>query len=187
MATPFRSKLVKAQYLPPLWHHSFGAFGWCWCGVIWCILLPLLTIIAGCMGVNAHIAISQMWKEPAILWFIIVANKGQKKTAALRLLKKPLQEIEEKEAEKWFANHGNEQNESPPQLSIDSFSFEELHNVMRTNGSQILGLFHEMSTHVRSAWFIQAVWFRYGPQDAHNVEWWQFMIKKLSKLHSFNE
>ena len=66
-----------------------------------------LTIIADCMGVNTHIAINQMWKEQAILWFIIAANKGQKKTAPLRLLKKPLQEIEEKEAEKWFTNHGN--------------------------------------------------------------------------------
>jgi hypothetical protein len=98
------------------------------------------------MGVNAHIAINQMWKEPAVLWFIIAAKKGQKKTAALRLLKKPLQEIEERETKKWLANHGNEQNESPPQLSIDNFSFEELHNVMRRNGSQILGLFDEMST-----------------------------------------
>ena len=68
------------------------------------------------MGVNAHIKINQIWKEPAILWFIIAANKGQKKTAALRLLKKPLQEIEEKEAEKWVEKHGTEQSSAPPQL-----------------------------------------------------------------------
>ena len=72
--------------------------------------------------------------------------KGQKKTAALRLLKKPLQEIEEKEAEKWMEKHGTEQSNPPPQLCIDNFSFEELHNVMKRNGSQILGLFDEMST-----------------------------------------
>ena len=90
------------------------------------------------MGVNAHIKINQIWKEPAILWFIIAANKGQKKTAALRLLKKPLQEIKEKEAEKWVEKHGTEQSSAPPQLCIDNFSFEELH-VMRRNGSQILG------------------------------------------------
>ena len=38
------------------------------------------------------------------------------------------------------------QNETPPQLSIDNFSFVELHNVMRRNGSQMLALFDEMST-----------------------------------------
>ena len=154
MATPlnFRSKLVKAQNIclpfDNILSEPLVGVGVALSDTIGCpiefILLPLLTIIAGCMGVNVHIAINQMWKEPVILWFIIAANKGQKKTAALRLLKKPLQEIEEKGAEKWFANHGNEQNESPPQLSIDKFSFEELHNVMRRNGSQMLGLFDEM-------------------------------------------
>ena len=48
------------------------------------------------MGVNARMAINQMWTEPAIVCFIILANKGQKKIAALRLLKKLLKEIEEK-------------------------------------------------------------------------------------------
>ena len=37
-------------------------------------------------------------------------------------------------------------NTTPPQLCIDNFSFEELHSVMKRNGSQILGLFDEMST-----------------------------------------
>ena len=138
------------------------------------------------MGVNAHIAINQMWKEPAILWFIIASYKGQKKTAALRLLKKPLQEIDNEEARKWATQHGNEQNESPPQLSIDNFRFEELHNVMSRNGSQILGLFDEMST-------------MYGQLDLYKQSGsvmdskmlitliWQFMVKKLSKLYNFNE
>lgn len=103
-------------------------------------------IIPGCMGVNAHVKINQMWKEPAILWFIIAANKGQKKMAALRLLKKPLQDIKEKEAEKWMEKHSTGQTDAPPQLCIDNFSFEELHNVMKRNGSQILRLFDEMST-----------------------------------------
>ena len=103
-------------------------------------------IIARCMGINAHIKIIEMWKEPAILWFIIAANKGQKKTAALRLLKKPLQEIKEKESEKWMDKHGTKQSNPPPQLCMDNFSFEELHNVMKRNGSQILSSFDEMST-----------------------------------------
>ena len=90
------------------------------------------------MGVNAHMKINEMWKEPTILWFITAANKGQKKTAALRLLKKPLQEIEEKEAEKWMEKHGTEQSNPLPQLCIDNFSIEELHNVMKRKGSQIL-------------------------------------------------
>ena len=44
--------------------------------------------------------------------FIIAADKGQKMIAALRLLKKPLREIEEKEARKRVTQHGIEQNVS---------------------------------------------------------------------------
>ena len=114
------------------------------------VIFPLLTIIAGCMGINAHVAINQMWTEPAIVWFIVAANKGQKKTAALRLLKKPLEEIEEIEEQEWrktlTQTQKSSSNTTPPQLCIDNFSFEELHNVMKRNGSQILGLFDEMST-----------------------------------------
>ena len=154
MATSFRKKLETAQNTCLPFDTVLSESLLCVCvalsDAIGCpiefVVFPLLTIIAGCMGVNAHISLNQMWKEPAILWFIIAASKGQKKTAALRLLKKPLQEIEHKESKKWLAEHGNEQNNSPPQLSIDNFSFEELHNVMCRNGSQILGLFDEMST-----------------------------------------
>ena len=28
------------------------------------------------------------------------------------------------ESNKWYAEHGNVQNDSPPQLSIDNFNFE---------------------------------------------------------------
>lgn len=74
MATPFRSKLVKAQStcLPfdTILSEPLVGVGVALSDAIGCpiefILLPLLTIIAGCMGVNAHIAINQMWKEPAI-------------------------------------------------------------------------------------------------------------------------
>ena len=62
-------------------------------------------------------------------------------------MKKPLLDIEQKEAEIWRANRESvKQSDTPPQLIIDNFSFEELHHVMKRNGSQILGLFDEMST-----------------------------------------
>jgi len=109
------------------------------------LFFPLLTIVASCIGVNGSIQINLIWQEPAILWFIIAANKGQK-TAALRLLKKPILEIEEKLEQEWMAERAVDQPNVPPQLCIDHFSFEELHNVMKRNGSQVLGLFDEISS-----------------------------------------
>ena len=155
MATPFKDKLQKVQSTCLDFSNitSEPLVGVCTAlsDAIGCpvesIFFPLLTIIAACMGVNAQVKINPIWHEPAIIWFIIAANKGQKKTAALRLLKKPLLDIEDQEAEKWRAQEDTSKNaDSPPQLIIDNFSFEELHHVMKRNGSQILGLFDEMST-----------------------------------------
>jgi hypothetical protein len=50
------------------------------------IYFPLLTVIASFMGVNAEIKINDEWCEPPILWNVIGARKGEKKTAALKRL-----------------------------------------------------------------------------------------------------
>ena len=156
MSTPFHTKLMRAQSTCVEFESVLSVPLLAMCvalsDAIGCplefIIFPLLIIVAGCMGINAHISINEMWNEPSVIWFIVAANKGQKKTAALRLLKKPLEEIEEEEERAW---HSQQQkpcgsSDTPPQLCIDNFSFEELHNVMKRNGSQILGLFDEMST-----------------------------------------
>lgn len=91
MSTPFHTKLMKAQSTCVQYGTVFSEPLVVMCvalsDAIGCplelIIFPLLTIIAGCMGINAHIAINQMWMEPVIVWFIVAANKGQKKTAAL--------------------------------------------------------------------------------------------------------
>ena len=110
------------------------------------IFFPLLTIVASCIGINGLIYINETWQEPAVMWFIIAANKGQKKTAALKQLKNPLIDIEAELQEKWQRDMAEDKPTTPPQLCTKHFSFEELHNVMRRNGSQMLGLFDEMST-----------------------------------------
>ena len=154
MATSFHNKLVKAQsscldladVLTPtvvvLINALADAIG---CPVEF-IFFPLLTIIASCVGINGTIRINDTWSEPAIMWFIVAANKGQKKTAALRLLKKPLLEIETELQQQWRVDTAEDKQSTPPQLCIDHFSFEELHSVMRRNNGQVLGLFDEMST-----------------------------------------
>lgn len=157
MCTLFQAKLIKTQTncvdFPTVLCEPLLALHVAMSDAIGCplefIVFPLLTFSAACMGVNAHVAINEMWKEPTILWLIVASNKRQKKTAALRLLKKPLEQIECMEAENWRRQQkqlATTTTDSPPQLCIDNFSFEELHHVMKRNRSQILGLFDEMST-----------------------------------------
>ena len=65
------------------------------------------------MGVNAHININPAWKEPAIIWFVVAAKKGEKKTAALRLIRQALEGIEKERIQEWeadistFGHHSN--------------------------------------------------------------------------------
>ena len=87
MATPFKVKLQKAQSTcldfsslasEPLVGVCTALSDAIGCPVEF-IFLPLLTIVAACMGINAHVKVNPIWYEPAILWFIIAANKGKKK------------------------------------------------------------------------------------------------------------
>ena len=93
MATPFKTKFQRAQShcLDFSCILSEPLVGLCTAlsDAIGCpfefIFFPLLTIVAACMGINAQVKVNPIWSEPAILWFIIAATKGQKKTAALRI------------------------------------------------------------------------------------------------------
>ena len=49
-------------------------------------IFPLLTVVASFMGVNARMCVNSEWSEPAILWSVVAARKGEKKTAALKRL-----------------------------------------------------------------------------------------------------
>ena len=109
MATPFRSKLVKVQSIC-LSFNTIVSEPLVDVGValsdairypIEIILLRLLTIIASCMGVNAHCDKSNV--DGASNPVVYYCNQ---QGPALRLLKKPFREIEEKEAQKWVTQHG---------------------------------------------------------------------------------
>ena len=106
------------------------------------IVFPLLTFAAACMGVNLCSCGHQWDVERTSHHLVHCSLKGQKKTAAFRLLKKPFEETEYMEAEKWR----RQQNNLQPQAPTTHFSFEELHHVMKRNGPQILELFDELST-----------------------------------------
>lgn len=50
------------------------------------IFFPMLTVAASMMGVNAEVKINDEWSEPSILWNVVAARKGEKKTAAMKRL-----------------------------------------------------------------------------------------------------
>ena len=110
------------------------------------IFYPLLTTTASFMGIKASISISSQWTEPAVMWFVVAAKKGEKKTAALKTIRQPIERIESELKAEWEEDTTEGKPSTPPQICIDHFSFEELHCVMKRNHCRILGFFDEMSS-----------------------------------------
>ena len=89
-------RLSLQQHLSPTLHRLVNCHADAIGAPVEFIFYPLLTAVASCMGVNSRIRINQTWTEPSILWFIVAAKKGEKKTAALRVLRKPLEQLQQK-------------------------------------------------------------------------------------------
>ena len=139
-------RLSLQQHLSPTLHRLVNCHADAIGAPVEFIFYPLLTAVASCMGVNSRIRINQTWTEPSILWFVVAAKKGEKKTAALRVLRKPLEQLQQKMVNNWEADISDEKPKTPPQLLVDNFSFEELHAIMKRNGNQMMGMFDEMSS-----------------------------------------
>ena len=75
---------------------------------------PLLTVAASFMGINAHVRVNPEWTEPAILWFVVAAKKGEKKTAALRRLRAPLEDLEKQLQKQWQTSQEADKPPTPP-------------------------------------------------------------------------
>ena len=109
------------------------------------IFFPLLTITASFIGTNGTVKINECWEEPSIVWFNVCARKGQKKTAGLNVVAKPVIEIEQELQQHFRASKDNAQDHELPRLMVNHFSFEKLHQVMSNNRNQILGAYDELT------------------------------------------
>lgn len=109
------------------------------------IFFPLLTITASFIGTNGIVKINECWEEPSIVWFNVCARKGQKKTAGLNVVAKPVIEIEQELQQQFRASKDNAQDHELPRLMVNHFSFEKLHQVMSNNRNQILGTYDELT------------------------------------------
>jgi len=54
--------------------------------------VPMLAILAGCIGGSRRIRIKADWSEPAILWAVLVAPSGMGKSPGMKALLRPVRE-----------------------------------------------------------------------------------------------
>ena len=107
------------------------------------ILFPLMTAVAHFMGCGTKVMVNPEWKEPVIVWFAVAARKGEKKTPALNRIIEAVTKMEDTVQAQWIIGNPDESLKAMPQIMIDYFSFEELHEVLKANNGQILGLYGE--------------------------------------------
>ena len=101
------------------------------------------------MGTSTCIEINQKWKEPVLLWFVIVSKKGTNKSGAVNLLIQPLKEIEEMQDKE---EEEEDEVQTKLQLLIDHFSFDKLFNVMSRNGCKVLASVYDNMTKLYGLW-----------------------------------
>ena len=113
------------------------------------IFFPLLSISAHFMGPDTRVVLNDHWREPLIIWSVVLADKGQKKSPALHRFIKPIQELEEDMKQPAQDNgtpeEGADEETSSPQIYIEHFSMEELHYTLKRNGGRVVGLYDEIS------------------------------------------
>lgn len=113
------------------------------------ILFPLLSISAHFMGPDTRVIVNEHWREPLILWNVVLADKGQKKSPALNRFIKPIQHLEEEM--RCVAEENDEADDETgdiktmPQIYIEHFSMEELHYTLKRNRGRVVGLYDEIS------------------------------------------
>lgn len=58
------------------------------------IVLPVLSAVGAAIGNARHLTVKDGWNVPAMLWTLFIAESGSVKTPALKLAKRPLEDIE---------------------------------------------------------------------------------------------
>jgi hypothetical protein len=64
------------------------------------VALPMLAALAAAIGSTRRVVLKQGWTEPAILWAAIVGESGTAKTPAVKLVMRPLRDLQRKALER---------------------------------------------------------------------------------------
>lgn len=109
------------------------------------LFFPLLAVIANFMGAGTCVRFNQFWSEPAILWLIVCARKGETKSPAARVFRKGITDYEKELQQTYQIENPEATEEELPRFTVNHFSFEKLHNIMKKNNGTVLGFFDELT------------------------------------------
>lgn len=117
--------------------------------------LCCLGVLAGAVGGNASIKITQTWTERPALWLALVADTGYRKSPTLREVRRPLDDIQREHFERWkpaieawkalpLKERAREQEPKAVRLVLDDATLEALAVVLAQNEAGVALLADEL-------------------------------------------
>lgn len=117
------------------------------------IALPTLAMLAACIGTTRTIALSATWSEPAVLWCVLIARSGERKSPALDAALAPLREVQARALREWQARNRDRSDddgeaEPAPRYIVSDITREGLAKRLSENPRGLLCARDELA-----AWF----------------------------------
>ena len=123
------------------------------------LFFPMLTTTSSVMQYST-IRLSNTWVEPCIIWTMVVARKGEKKSAALKYIADALRKVEKRVKEEELLNTSAEESQtnSPDDKPDDKpddtrlymlncqITFKKMFDTMMDNNGSFLMLFDEIAS-----------------------------------------
>ncbi|XP_033099931.1 uncharacterized protein LOC117103491 [Anneissia japonica] len=117
------------------------------------LFFPFLTVASAMMHIDTVVQIRPSWSEPPIIWTILAARKGEKKSAALKLIIDALTMVAKQESDTPESTPNDKTTPSDKSkqekvlfMTNTQFTFHKLHEVMKENRGEALLVYDEIAS-----------------------------------------
>lgn len=102
-------------------------------------LFPLLTCAAACMGTDCHIELSHLWKEPPIIWTLVITPRSLVRMDIAEHLKQELLKVQN---EIWVLNLQEDNKDHLKKFMFDLFTLDQLQEMLKLSNGQGLAIYN---------------------------------------------
>lgn len=105
-----------------------------------CLLFPLLTCTAACLGTNSHLELTEEWLEPPIIWTLVVTPISLSRISVAEHLKQLLLEVQN---EIWEVKK-EDSKEHLKKFIFDSFNLDQFQDMLKLSSGHGLGIYNSV-------------------------------------------
>ncbi|KAG8188195.1 hypothetical protein JTE90_021218 [Oedothorax gibbosus] len=137
LSVPFALNLVCSSVVQEFVSASSAALG---CSEK-CFLLPLLTCAASCLGTEACVELSPNWREPPVLWTLVLCTRSLLRVDVAEHFKQQVLRAQEKAL---VLGKGEDTKEYLRKFLFDSFTLERLQDTLKLSHGHGLAVYNSV-------------------------------------------